>query len=47
METNTEDDRDRPDEIDQADETSRKEFGTQDDTAQEAEWSEDAKEGGG
>lgn len=39
------DDEDRPDEIDQAQDTDTK-FGEQDETAQDAEYAEDAREGG-
>jgi hypothetical protein len=46
METHRDDDPDRPDEIDQVEELEDPGFGEQDEAAQEAEWSEDAKEGG-
>ena len=46
METPRDDDRDRPDEIDQVAEATESEFGEGDDDAQEEEWSEDAREGG-
>ena len=44
METHRDDDPDRPDEIDEAVEPG---FGEQEEAAQEAEWEEDAEEGGG
>ncbi len=46
METPRDDDRDLSDEIDRAAETGEPEFGEHDEAAQEAEWSEDAEEGG-
>lgn len=46
METHRDDDPDRPDEIDQAAEKPPAEFGEHEDQAQEAEWEEDAREGG-
>jgi hypothetical protein len=46
METQRDDDRDRPDEIDQVEEARESDFGERDDDAQQAEWSEDAREGG-
>ena len=39
-------DEDLPDEIDRAAETGQPEFGEHDEQAQEAEWAEDAQEGG-
>ena len=41
------DDDDRPDEIDQAEELDQPGFGEHDDAAQDAEFAEDAREGGG
>lgn len=46
MHTRTDDDPDRPDEIDQVEKLEEPGFGEQDDAAQEAEWEEDAAEGG-
>ena len=47
METKrTDDDPDRPDEIDQAEEIGQPGFGEQDEAAQDAEYAEDAREGG-
>lgn len=47
METHKDDDSDRPDEADEAAEAPEPGFGEHEDAAQEAEWSEDAREGGG
>ncbi len=46
METPRDDDRDRPDEIDRAEALESSEYGELDDDRQEAEWEEDAAEGG-
>jgi hypothetical protein len=46
METPRDDDRDRPDEIDQVEEAREPGFGEHDEAAQDAEYAEDAREGG-
>ena len=47
MQTQPDDDEDRPDEMDEAVEQPDPGFGEHDDAAQEQEWAEDAREGGG
>ena len=46
METQFDDDNDRPDEIDQAEKLEEPGFGEHEEAAQDAEYAEDAKEGG-
>ncbi len=46
METPRDDDADRPDEIDQTEALESSKYGELDDDRQEAEWEEDAAEGG-
>jgi hypothetical protein len=46
METPRDDDADRPDEVDQTENLESSEYGELDDDRQQAEWREDAAEGG-